>query len=57
MKLIKKIRIEASKNSNGTFKDIYKQFQILTNETDENIKKLKKYEFKTEKLNMYPFYK
>jgi predicted HAD superfamily hydrolase len=53
-KNFKKIRIEASKNSNGTFKDIYKQFQILTNETDENIKKLKKYEFKTEKLNTIP---
>ena len=53
-KNFKNIRIQAQNKSNNTMDDIYKQFQIITNDTNDTISKLKDYELKTETQNTIP---
>jgi hypothetical protein len=48
----KKIRIQSEQNA-LTFEDIYSNFQKLTNISDEEILKLKEFEFQTEINNSY----
>jgi hypothetical protein len=49
-----KIRIESQKKSNGTMDDIYVQFKKITNESDDNIKKIREFELTTEMTNTIP---
>lgn len=53
-KNFKELRIKAERQSNFTFDNIYHQFKLLTNETDETIELLKTYEFDTEIKNTIP---
>jgi hypothetical protein len=53
-KNFKELRIKSERQSNFTFDNIYHQFKLLTNETDETIELLKKYELTTEMNNTIP---
>jgi hypothetical protein len=50
----KKKRILAEQRSNGTIHEIYRQFKIITNDDDNVIELLRKYELQIEKENTIP---
>ena len=50
----KALRIRAQSNSNHTMDDIYNQFKIITNESDDIISQLRNFELKTEMENTIP---
>ena len=50
----KQLRIQAQNNSNQTIDNIYYHFQLLTGETNENIKLLRDFELQTEMENTIP---
>ena len=50
----KELRIKSQSNSNCTMDDIYKQFKLLTQDTDDIISQLRKFELKTEMENTIP---
>jgi hypothetical protein len=53
-KNFKELRIKAERMSNLTYDDIYVQFKVLTNESDNIVQKIKDFEFEMEKLNTIP---
>jgi hypothetical protein len=50
----KNIRIQAQSQSDNTIDNIYDQFKLITNESDNNINILKNYEIQTELENTIP---
>jgi SAM-dependent methyltransferase len=50
----KSLRIQAQDHSNHTIENIYYHFKLLTNESDESIRKIREFELKTEMENTIP---
>ena len=50
----KELRIRSQSNSTHVIEDIYRQFKLLTNDTDDVISQLRQFELKTEMENTIP---